>query len=96
MDIRAQIAAIGNGPTGLPYLRVVLRDRWSNPVAAKHFSPGEYATASLPASGMMEPNSTISAHVSIADPGSGAQGFELELCLPRRHTGMECSGQPFK
>lgn len=97
MDIRAQIAAIGDQPVGLPYLRVVLRDRWSNPVAAKHFSPSDYARADeLPASGQLKSGDTVSAHVSIIDPGSGAQGFELELCLPRRHTGMECSGKPFK
>jgi predicted Zn finger-like uncharacterized protein len=97
MDIRAQIAAVGRAPVGLPYLRVILRDRWSNPVAAKHFSPAEYADSeSLPSRLLMQPNSTIDAHVSIADPGSGAQGFELELCLPRRHTGMDCSGKPFR
>jgi hypothetical protein len=97
MDIRAQIAAVGRRPVGLPYLRVILRDRWSNPVAAKHFSPTEYAQdESLPDDLLMQPNSTINAHVSIADPGSGAQGFELELCLPRRHTGMDCSGKPFR
>ena len=97
MDIRAQIASIDNNPTGLPYLRVVLRDRWSNPIAAQHFSPTEYAAADqLPADGIMQPNQTLAAHVSIEDPGAGAQGFELELCLPRRDTGLECTGQPFK
>ena len=97
MDIRAQIASIDSNPTGLPYLRVVLRDRWSNPIAAQHFSPAEYAPADqLPADGIMQPNQTLAAHVSIEDPGAGAQGFELELCIPRRDTGLECTGQPFK
>jgi len=97
MDIRAQIAAVGRKPTGLPHIRIVLRDRWSNPVAAKTLGPDEYADIeSLPASALLNPNETLAAHVSIVDPGSGAQGFELELCLPRRHTGLECTGRPFE
>ena len=96
MDIRAQIAAIGSQPTGLPHIRVTLRDRWSNPVAAKILSPAEYALQdSLPTNELLQPSETLAAHVSIIDPGSGAQGFELELCLPRRHTGLECTGRPF-
>jgi predicted Zn finger-like uncharacterized protein len=97
MDIRAQIAAIGKRPVGLPHLRVVLRDRWSNPVAAKTLGPAEYAPAdNLPSDAMLQPNETLAAHVSVIDPGSGAQGFELELCLPRRHTGLQCTGRPFE
>jgi hypothetical protein len=96
MDIRAQIASVGKNPTGLPHIRVVLRDRWSNPVAAKTLSPAEYAQPdNLPNNKLMKPNETLAAHVSIIDPGSGAQGFELELCLPRRYTGLECTGRPF-
>jgi predicted Zn finger-like uncharacterized protein len=96
MDIRAQIASVGKKPTGLPHIRVVLRDRWSNPVAAKTLSPAEYAQPdNLPNNKLMKPNETLAAHVSIIDPGSGAQGFELELCLPRRYTGLECTGRPF-
>jgi predicted Zn finger-like uncharacterized protein len=96
MDIRAQIASVGKKPTGLPHIRVVLRDRWSNPVAAKTLGPLEYAQPdNLPNNKLMKPNETLAAHVSIIDPGSGAQGFELELCLPRRYTGLECTGRPF-
>ena len=94
LDIRTQIASISPTAAGLPQLRVVLRDRWSNPVAARTFTPEEYADGEpLPADGMLQPNQTIAAHVAIVDPGSGAQGFELELCLPRRDTGLECTGQ---
>lgn len=95
LDIRAQIANTGNVAVGLPRLRVVLRDRWSNPVAAQDFGAAEYSKE-LAADKLLQPGDMVSAHVSIQDPGSGAQGFELELCLPRRHTGLECSGQPFK
>ena len=95
LDIRAQIANTGTGATGLPRLRIMLKDRWSNPVAAQDFSAAEYAT-NLPPDGLLQPGDMVSAHVSIQDPGSGAQGFELELCLPRRGTGLECTGQPFK
>ena len=95
MDIRAQIAAVGEHATGLPRLRVVLRDRWANPVAASDFSPAEYANRTdLPADGLLQPGAVVPARVSIVDPGSGVQGFELELCLPRRNTGLECTDEP--
>jgi predicted Zn finger-like uncharacterized protein len=97
LDIRTQIASVSPTMVGLPQLRVVLRDRWSNPVAARTFTPEEYADASaLPADGMLQSDQSIAAHVAIVDPGSGTQGYQLELCLPRRDTGLECTGQPFK
>ncbi len=97
LDIRTQIASVSDLAVGLPQLRVILRDRWSNPVAARNFGPEEYADEdALPANGMLQPNQTIAAHVAIVDPGSGAQGFELELCIPRRNTGLDCTGQPFQ
>ncbi|NND55455.1 MAG: DUF3426 domain-containing protein [Gammaproteobacteria bacterium] len=95
LDIRAQIANTGTRATGLPRLRILLKDRWSNPVAAQDFSPEEY-NSDLAADALLAPGEMISAHVSIQDPGSGAQGFEVELCLPRRDMGLECTGQPFK
>ena len=97
LDIRTQIASVSDAPVGLPHLRVILRDRWSNPVAARNFTPDEYLkTTMLPSDGLMQPNQTFGAHVAIVDPGSGAQGFELEICIPRRDTGLDCTGQPFK
>jgi hypothetical protein len=97
MDIRAKIAVIGSTPTGLPYLRAVLSDRWAKPVAEKTFSPADYSVAeNQSADRLLLTGQSIEVHVSIVDPGTGAQGFELELCLPRRHTGMECTGRPFK
>ena len=97
MDIRTQIAAIGEHAVGLPLLRVVLRDRWSNAVAARNFTPAEYAAATeLPADNLLAPSSTVSARVSIFDPGSGAQGYELELCVPHRNDNLRCTGAAFK
>ena len=96
MDIRTQIAAIGDDPVGLPLLRVTLSDRWSNPVAARHFNPEEYATEALPSDNLLIPNNSIDAHLSIIDPGSGAQGYELELCIPHRNNQLQCSGNAFK
>jgi predicted Zn finger-like uncharacterized protein len=97
MDIRTQIAAIGEHEVGLPLLRVILRDRWSNPVAQRMFSPIEYALAEdLPQNQLLQPNSNLAARLSIIDPGSGAQGYELELCIPHRHRKLQCSGQAFK
>jgi len=97
MDIRAQIAVVGSKPTGLPYFRVVLSDRWSKPVAEKIFAPADYAEASgLTTDRLLSPGESFEAQVSIVDPGADVQGFEIEVCMPRRHTGIACTGQPFK
>ena len=42
LDIVAEIAVTGRQPVGLPMVRVVLRDRWSNPVASGVFEPAHY------------------------------------------------------
>ena len=97
LDIRTEIAVIGDTAMGVPYLRVILRDRWANPLAASNFAPTEYTNPdNLPADGLLQPNQTIPAFVSIVDPGTGAQGYELEVCLPRRNEGLICTDQPFK
>jgi predicted Zn finger-like uncharacterized protein len=80
-----------------PMLRVALQDRFGHRIASRDLAPGEYlgaaanATASaadprpagaapaVPA--MIGPNRRIDAEVAFVDPGGGAVGCELDVCL---------------
>jgi hypothetical protein len=40
----------------------------------------------------------IPVRISVSDPGTSAQGYELDVCLPDRHRGLQCqsAGDPFR
>jgi hypothetical protein len=98
LDIVAEIAVAGTQPVGPPLVRVVLRDRWSNPVASGTFDAASYLVGPPPASGVYSPGTLIPVQISLRDPGSAAQGYELDVCVPDRHLGLQCrSGRdPFR
>ena len=73
-----------------PQLRVVLRDRWSNPVADGTFEASDYIDGDAMNGDLLAPGTVLPVLVSVADPGASAQGFELMLCLPRRGGQQEC------
>jgi predicted Zn finger-like uncharacterized protein len=98
LEIIAKIEITGEQIVGFPLIRVSLRDRWSNPVAGKIFSPAEYLTEGEPSADKLSPGQIIAVQISVEDPGSEAQGYELDVCMPRRHSGLECQSDkdPFR
>lgn len=98
LDIVAEIAVTGQQPVGAPMLRVVLRDRWSNAVASGVFDPGDYLAEAPPPDLTYAPGTLIPARISLKDPGTTAQGFELDVCMPNRHHGLQCKSvrDPFR
>ena len=88
LDISAALEVTGAQPVGLPLVRVTLRDQWSNTVGRRVFLPEEYLAASLPP--VVAPGTRIPVALSLADPGTTARGYEVDLCLQRRQTGLEC------
>lgn len=98
LDVVAEIAVTGDRPVGAPLVRIVLRDRWSNAVASGVFDAATYLTEAPPATGVYPPGSLIPVAISLADPGSAAQGYELDVCLPNRHIGLQCRAarDPFR
>ncbi|MGI9330013.1 MAG: DUF3426 domain-containing protein [Gammaproteobacteria bacterium] len=88
LDIKAAVEVGGAHPVGLPLLRVTLRDQWANIVGSRVFVPAEYLAAELPP--IVPPGTRIPVVLSLADPGTAARGYEVDLCLPRRQSGLEC------
>jgi len=88
LDIKAAVEVGGAYPVGLPLLRVTLRDQWANTVGSRIFMPAEYLAAELPP--IVPPGTRIPVMLSLADPGTTARGYEVDLCLPRRQSGLEC------
>lgn len=88
LDINAAVEVTGAQPVGLPLVRVTLRDQWSNTVGRRVFLPDEYLASDLP--GIVPPGTRIPVTLSLADPGTAARGYEVDLCLQRRVAGLEC------
>lgn len=90
LDIAAEIAVTGSHPVGLPMLRVVLLDRWSNIIASGVFGPAEYLAEASPPASVYAPGTLIPVQISFQDPGDKATGWDLDICVPDRHTGLRC------
>lgn len=90
LDILAEVAVTSPDPVGYPLVRVVLRDRWSNPVANRVFKPSEYLNAGTDAAATASPGANIPIRISVTDPGSDASGYLVDICLPRRSKGLQC------
>lgn len=97
LEISADVEVVGPDAVGLPLVRVALRDRWSNPIAGKVFRPDEYLRPqdgeALHPGDRVPPGTVIPVNIRVIDPGTDAEGYELDICLPRRHRGLQCQGQ---
>jgi predicted Zn finger-like uncharacterized protein len=98
LDVVAQIAVRGKQPVGLPMVRLVLRDRWSNTVGSRLLTPAEFLPEPQSRTRTYPPGAVVPVHISVADPGPAAQGYELDVCRPDRHRGLQCrsTGDPFR
>ncbi len=98
LDVLANVTVHGRQPTGLPLIRIVLRDRWANPVASRVFKPSEYLRDLAAEGSLVNPDTVLPVEVRVADPGAEALGYVVDVCLPRRKTGLECqiAGDPFQ
>jgi predicted Zn finger-like uncharacterized protein len=98
LDVLANVIVTGRQPVGLPLIRIVLIDRWANPIASRVFEPHEYLHDFDPANTLIRPGSALPVEVSVADPGTAAMGYIIDVCLPHRTTGLDCqiARDPFK
>jgi predicted Zn finger-like uncharacterized protein len=93
LEIRAQVAVVGDDAVGAPLLQVLLRDRWANIIAGGVFSPAEYFAEPGDYAELLQPGTYVPLHISVNDPGAAAQGYELELCLQQRNLELQCSNR---
>ncbi|MFQ5634450.1 MAG: DUF3426 domain-containing protein, partial [Gammaproteobacteria bacterium] len=98
LDIMANVVITGDEDVGMPMIRVALRDRWANPVASRVFSPPEYLPDFIDWPTLISPGTTLPVEISVADPGADAHGYEVDVCLPRRDSGLQCqlASDPFQ
>ena len=89
LRMRASVVNHASRPQPYPLLRVTLEDRFGSTVARREFAPAEYLPGRAPPSALLAPGARADADLSLADPGSQAVGFELDVCL-RRADALTC------
>ena len=90
LDIVAKLTITGDRAVGRPMIRVELKDRWSNPIASRVFSADEYLREPVAGIALLAPGETLPIEISVADPGADALNYVVDVCLPRRDSGLEC------
>jgi hypothetical protein len=93
LDILARIAIVGNDQVGLPLVRVTLRDRFGKPIGTRVFEPVEYLGKTPRPREPVSPGTLIPVEISLKDPGSDAQGFDVDVCLMSQHEGITCQAE---
>jgi predicted Zn finger-like uncharacterized protein len=98
LDVVANIAVTGTEPVGLPIVRVTLRDRWNEAIGTRAFSARDYLDPASTLRDPLPPGTLIPVRVRIADPGTEAFGYEVDVCLMDRRTGLTCQAgrEPFR
>ncbi len=74
-----------------PLLRVVLRDRWTEVVAARDFAPGDYLPVGTDAEALMLPRERVLIRLHMVDPGEDVVGYDLDTCLHGPVSGTRCT-----
>lgn len=92
LDIRAQLAVTGKQAMGEPLIKIVLKDRWGKEVTSQVFTPEQYSKGMRPPNGLIPSGAIVPIRLTITDPGTRAQNFELTVCLPRETDGPQCKG----
>ncbi len=93
LDILARIAVVGNDRVGLPLVRITLSDRFGQPLGSRVFGPDEYLGENPPPREPVSPGTLIPVEISLKDPGTDAQGFDVDICLMSQRDGMTCQSE---
>jgi predicted Zn finger-like uncharacterized protein len=94
MHVQASITNRATFVQPMPLLRLQLEDRYGEPVATRDFEPGEYLKHPAAASTVLAPGASAEADLEIADPGTDAVGYRLDLCLRESATSLRCAQGP--
>lgn len=90
LDILARIAVVGDERVGLPLVRVTLTDRFGNALGQRIFKPGEYLRQPLQPHATLSPGTLIPVEISLRDPGTDAQGIDVDICQIHQRDGIIC------
>jgi predicted Zn finger-like uncharacterized protein len=92
--VRASISNRAARDQPLPLLRVVMQDRFGNPVAARDLTPAEYLGRGAPQVTLLAPGQRVDAQVAFQDPGQAATGFEIDACMAGHNHNVTCTNDP--
>lgn len=93
LDILARIAVVGTESVGLPLVRVTLSDRFGQSLGSRVFGPDEYLGDNQRPREPLSPGTLIPVAISLNDPGSDAQGFDVDVCLMNQRSGLTCQSE---
>jgi predicted Zn finger-like uncharacterized protein len=77
-----------------PILRLELEDRFGSTVATRDFEPADYLKNPSQGSRLIAPGASSEAELLLADPGSEAVGYRLDVCLRESASLLRCAGGP--
>jgi predicted Zn finger-like uncharacterized protein len=77
-----------------PILRLELEDRFGATVATRDFEPADYLKNPSQATRLLAPGSTSEAELLLADPGTEAVGYRLDVCLRESAALLRCARGP--
>jgi predicted Zn finger-like uncharacterized protein len=92
LHLRASLVNRASRAQPYPLLRVTLEDRFGARLARGEFTPAEYLPGRSLPGGLLAAGARADADLLLADPGSQAVGFELDVCLMRGAV-LSCGGQ---
>jgi predicted Zn finger-like uncharacterized protein len=93
LTVRASVQNGGDNPQPLPFLRVIVQDRFGNRIAARDVAPAAYAPRIAQAGRFLDAGERVDAEIRLADPGPNAVGFELDACLPADGGRVACANE---
>jgi len=77
-----------------PVLRLELEDRFGVTVATRDFEPADYLKNPSQAGRLIAPGSSSEAELQLADPGTEAVGYRLDVCLRESAALLRCARGP--
>lgn len=93
LDILARIMVVGNDRVGLPLARITLTDRFGKTLGSRVFEPVEYLGENLKLHELAGPGTLIPVEISLKDPGTDAQGINVDVCLMSQRNGIVCQAE---
>jgi len=94
MVVRASLTNRAAFAQPRPILRLEIEDRYGTIVGTRDFEPSEYLKDPTQAAQLLAPGAAAEAELVLADPGTEAVGYRLDVCLRESATLLRCSQGP--
>lgn len=92
MVVRASLTNRATHTQPLPVLRLRLEDRYGVMIAERDFEPADYLQDPERATRPLAAGESTEAELALADPGTDAVGYRLDICQRETSTQLRCAG----